>query len=101
MSDFYNQKDETYYQSYNTVLVNLIPEQAKRIVDIGCSSGRLGEVLKERNGAYVTGIEHLRKPLRKQKKYLIGFIMETSKMKRGRIQMKPLMSLFLVMFLNI
>ncbi|MBM7635045.1 methyltransferase domain-containing protein [Geomicrobium sediminis] len=70
MSDFYNQKDETYYQSYNTVLVNLIPEQAKRIVDIGCSSGRLGEVLKERNGAYVTGIEAFKEAATQAKKVL-------------------------------
>ena len=34
-----------------------MPETARRILDIGCAAGRLGEAIKQRQSAHVTGIE--------------------------------------------
>ena len=38
-------------------IVRLIPEPAKNVLDIGCSTGALGQQLKQRNNATVIGIE--------------------------------------------
>jgi 2-polyprenyl-3-methyl-5-hydroxy-6-metoxy-1,4-benzoquinol methylase len=35
----------------------VIPESARRILDLGCSTGALGAALKKRNGAFVLGVE--------------------------------------------
>lgn len=38
-------------------IVKLIPTGVKKVLDIGCSIGALGESIKRKNGAEVTGIE--------------------------------------------
>lgn len=38
-------------------IVRLIPEGTRKVLDIGCSIGVLGESIKRENGAEVTGIE--------------------------------------------
>lgn len=37
----------------------MIPESARRVLDIGCAAGRLGEALKARQPAEVVGIERV------------------------------------------
>ena len=38
-------------------VMKLVPEGVKRVLDVGCSNGTLGQALKQRDGAHVTGIE--------------------------------------------
>ena len=38
-------------------VVALVPEHARRVLDIGCGAGRLGEAIKQRQAAQVSGIE--------------------------------------------
>jgi 2-polyprenyl-3-methyl-5-hydroxy-6-metoxy-1,4-benzoquinol methylase len=45
------------YIGFREDIACLVPCSAKRILDIGCSIGAAGGLLKERNSAYVCGIE--------------------------------------------
>jgi len=38
-------------------ILRLVPRGVKRVLDVGCSVGTLGQALRERDGAEVTGIE--------------------------------------------
>jgi 2-polyprenyl-3-methyl-5-hydroxy-6-metoxy-1,4-benzoquinol methylase len=38
-------------------ILRLVPRGTKRVLDVGCSVGTLGQALRERDGAEVTGIE--------------------------------------------
>lgn len=50
--------EQSYYQGANERILNRVPEVAKRILDVGCAAGRLGEILKkERPDREVWGIE--------------------------------------------
>ena len=51
-----NGKIDAAYANPRDEVTVLIPEQAKRILDVGCSVGVMGEAL-ERSGREVTGIE--------------------------------------------
>ena len=46
-----------YYQFARPELLALVPESAERVLDVGCGAGRLGEAIKKRQPAKVTGIE--------------------------------------------
>jgi len=46
----------SYIGERNDIL-NLIPNNVKRVLDIGCSIGTLGEKIKKRNHAEIVGIE--------------------------------------------
>lgn len=45
------------YESPRPDVQELVPARARRILDLGCSSGGVGAALKERQGAEVVGIE--------------------------------------------
>lgn len=45
------------YENPRPEVQALVPRDARRILDIGCSSGALGAALRERQGARVVGIE--------------------------------------------
>jgi len=45
------------YENARPEVQALVPSSAKRILDLGCSSGALGLALKERQGAQVVGVE--------------------------------------------
>jgi len=47
----------TYYQYERPEILELIPNHAKRILDIGCAAGWLGEAIKRRQACTVYGIE--------------------------------------------
>src|SRR5206468_6051802 len=47
----------TLTSSFHAQVLTLVPETARRILDIGCAAGRLGEAIKQRQAANVTGIE--------------------------------------------
>ncbi len=44
------------YQAQRTDLLPLIPKSSRCVLDVGCCTGNLGAILKER-GAYVAGVE--------------------------------------------
>jgi methionine biosynthesis protein MetW len=45
------------YESPRPDVQRLVPQHARRIIDLGCASGELGAALKRRQGAEVVGIE--------------------------------------------
>jgi GT2 family glycosyltransferase/2-polyprenyl-3-methyl-5-hydroxy-6-metoxy-1,4-benzoquinol methylase/tetratricopeptide (TPR) repeat protein len=49
--------DPSYFDHARPEVAELVPREARRILDVGCGAGRLGELLKTRQGAHVTGIE--------------------------------------------
>ena len=52
-----NEKPISYYENVRNDLIPLIPNDARCILEIGCGTGRTGQELKKRNGAFVAGIE--------------------------------------------
>lgn len=50
-------RDRSYFEFSRPEMVALIPESARKILDIGCGAGRLGEALKARQPCEVIGIE--------------------------------------------
>ncbi|QDU10762.1 glycosyltransferase [Gimesia aquarii] len=51
------QQDRSYFEFPRPEVVTLVPSTAHNILDLGCGSGRLGESLKQRQSATVTGVE--------------------------------------------
>jgi len=49
--------DPRYFHWPRPDLLELVPREAKRILDVGCAAGVLGEELKRRQGCEVVGIE--------------------------------------------
>ncbi|WP_417850322.1 glycosyltransferase family protein [Thalassoglobus sp.] len=51
------QKEAFYFEFDRPDVQSLVPISAKRILDIGCGGGRMGEALKQRQNCEVIGIE--------------------------------------------
>jgi len=51
-------KQADYFEHSRPDVLELIPETAKRILEIGCGSGMLGASIKQRQPAYVAGVEY-------------------------------------------
>ncbi|HEV3259212.1 MAG TPA: methyltransferase domain-containing protein [Gemmataceae bacterium] len=49
--------DPSYFEFSRPEVVALVPPSARRVLDIGCGAGRLGETLKARQAVEVWGIE--------------------------------------------
>lgn len=50
-------KPEGYYNHARPEVMALVPDTARRILDVGCGTGALGAALKARQECYVEGIE--------------------------------------------
>ncbi len=50
-------KHEGYYGNLGDDLIKLVPEDAKRVLDVGCGHGLVGKRLKDTRGIEVIGIE--------------------------------------------
>jgi len=50
-------RDRSYFEHARPELLAMVPDSARRILDIGCGAGRLGQAIKLRQGAEVVGIE--------------------------------------------
>ena len=48
---------DDYYSHSRRELLDLIPGEPKRVLDIGCGTGAFGELLRSRLGALVVGVE--------------------------------------------
>lgn len=53
----YKEKDEAYYAQDRSELLPFFSADAKSVLDVGCSTGRFGGLLKARFGVEVTGVE--------------------------------------------
>ncbi len=51
-------RDQAYFEFVRPEILNLVPRSAGKVLDIGCAAGRLGEAIKSRQAAEVTGIEY-------------------------------------------
>jgi SAM-dependent methyltransferase len=49
--------DRSYYECARPEVLARVPTTARRVLDVGCGAGRLGEALKARQPAEVVGIE--------------------------------------------
>jgi 2-polyprenyl-3-methyl-5-hydroxy-6-metoxy-1,4-benzoquinol methylase len=48
-----------YFAQERPEVVDLVPRDARRVLELGCASGRLAEHLKQRQACHVTGVELL------------------------------------------
>ncbi len=53
----YNNKSAEYYQVARAEMLRFVPENCRRVLDIGCAEGAFGESLKKARGIEVWGIE--------------------------------------------
>ncbi|WP_242142337.1 MULTISPECIES: bifunctional 2-polyprenyl-6-hydroxyphenol methylase/3-demethylubiquinol 3-O-methyltransferase UbiG [unclassified Bacillus cereus group] len=68
-SSLYNEKPDFYYTGANPHLLKHIKSEWKEVLDIGCSEGGLGAVIKEK-GVRVSGIEAFSDAFEKAKQKL-------------------------------
>tara|TARA_R110000868_G_scaffold376770_1_gene641855 strand:+ start:2389 stop:7095 length:4707 start_codon:yes stop_codon:yes gene_type:complete len=52
-----SKQDRQYFEFPRPEVVALIPQSAQNVLDLGCGTGRLGETVKQRQSAHVTGVE--------------------------------------------
>lgn len=57
ISGRYTEKGVNYYHSKRPDLLDKVPHNVKRVLEIGCGAGVLGGSIKKEYGAYVAGIE--------------------------------------------
>jgi 2-polyprenyl-3-methyl-5-hydroxy-6-metoxy-1,4-benzoquinol methylase len=62
--------DPSYFEFARTELLALIPESARKVLDIGCGAGWLGEAIKKRQPAEVVGIEFVEAAARRAEQRL-------------------------------
>lgn len=53
----YNEKDDAYYLHHRHEMLSYIPSNVKTVLDVGCSSGAFGKLVKDKFGCIVWGIE--------------------------------------------
>ena len=58
MKNYYDEKEKEYYSVYRKDLIEYIPGNLKKVLDVGCSEGVFGAMLKAKfNATEVWGIE--------------------------------------------
>jgi SAM-dependent methyltransferase len=53
----YQEKPREYFEDERPEMLSLIPEGVRRVLDVGCSSGRFGELVKRERASEVWGVE--------------------------------------------
>lgn len=57
IKDEYDEKTSSYFEYERREMLGLIPDHARRLIDVGCGTGRFGRLLKQERGAEVWGVE--------------------------------------------
>lgn len=60
----YEPKKERYFATERPEMLDFVPRDAARIVEFGCGAGVFAQRIKERQGAYVVGVELMEEPAR-------------------------------------
>ncbi len=55
----YDNKPEGYYDNVRYEMIRYLPEKVNKIIDVGCGNGGFAQLLKEKTGAEVWGIEYM------------------------------------------
>ena len=58
---FYENKPTGYYDNVRKEMLKYLPENSKKILDVGCGNGAFASLLKQKNKAEVWGIELMEK----------------------------------------
>lgn len=58
----YENKPQGYYDNIRTEMLQFLPSNAKRVLDVGCGNGAFALAIKEQNNAEVWGIEFMTGP---------------------------------------
>ena len=66
----YDSKAMSYFEYERPEMLELVPENAVRILDVGCGSGRFGSLVKKRGHTEVWGIEPSEQALKQAQKVL-------------------------------
>lgn len=66
----YNNKPQGYYNNNRPEMLKYLPENISTVLDIGCSDGSFGRLIKEETKAEVWGIEFMQEEADKAKKVL-------------------------------
>jgi 2-polyprenyl-3-methyl-5-hydroxy-6-metoxy-1,4-benzoquinol methylase len=53
----YEEKAPSYFEYERAEMLEMIPDHARRVLDVGCGSGRFGRLVKQERGAEVWGVE--------------------------------------------
>ncbi|MCF7561766.1 class I SAM-dependent methyltransferase [Sabulilitoribacter multivorans] len=56
----YENKPKGYYDNVRLEMLQFLPNDAKRVLDVGCGNGAFAEIIKEKNKAEVWGIEYMK-----------------------------------------
>ena len=66
----YENKPDGYYNNARTEMLDFLPKEAVKILDVGCGNGIFANLIKERNKAEVWGIELMEQEAIKAKEIL-------------------------------
>ncbi len=61
----YNNKPEDYYRNDRQEMLDFLPKDAKKIIDVGCGDGAFASTVKKMNDAEVWGIEYMKDEAKK------------------------------------
>ncbi|WP_378183876.1 class I SAM-dependent methyltransferase [Aquimarina sp. SS2-1] len=55
----YDNKPDGYYDNVRKEMIKYIPEQTKKVIDVGCGNGAFAKIIKDKTEAEVWGIEYM------------------------------------------
>jgi SAM-dependent methyltransferase len=53
----YQEKAPSYFEYERAEMLEMIPNNVRRVLDVGCGSGQFGRLVKQERGAEVWGVE--------------------------------------------
>jgi 2-polyprenyl-3-methyl-5-hydroxy-6-metoxy-1,4-benzoquinol methylase len=58
----YLSKQESYFRTDRSEMLEFVPMEARRVVEFGCGAGMFAERIKQRQNAYTVGVELVARP---------------------------------------